>query len=399
VKNVGNTEAYTAFDHFFLKALRSISHVASVKNLTRPFWGRWLASKIDEKTLFNFLSSIRSIDDWPDAAIRMIAREGDAFEGDRRSMTVMEEVAALRRLSYLCNLGQWGILPINHAKKTAYQGARDYCLRAESLCCGEYFARLELTWKGATYYGNLHRPNTGSASPLVIVVHGLDDCKEEHLATELTLLDAGFTVLGFDGPGQGEAFLLDGILWDADFSRIISAWIDRLADDPLIDGSRIGTVGFSIGSTWSLLAAAHDRRISAVYDLGAIINTKAFARVPFLIKSKMCQITGAKTSDEIEKALAPNHIDTPEILTGIGASVRIIHGLRDRIVSTSDKTWLRDELSRIGHARDVSMKTFDDGDHCCTNHVPEVWRDMADFFTTRLRHGGKSPIAAASEMT
>jgi dienelactone hydrolase len=302
-------------------------------------------------------------------------------------MTTAEEVAALRRLSYLCNLGQWGILPINGAKKSAYQGARDYYLQAESLAYGERFQRLQLVWKGGAYHGALHRPNRETASPLLIFVHGLDDCKEEHLATELALLNAGFTVLGFDGPGQGEAFLLDGILWTPDFSTIISAWIDQLSNDPLIDVSRIGSVGFSVGSMWSLLAAARDRRIHAVYDLGAPINTKAFARVPFLIKSKMCQITGAKTQDDIARVLAQNYIDTPEILGGLRASVRITHGLRDRVVATRDKIWLRDELLQMGHTHDVSIRTFEDGDHCCTNHIPEVRRDMADFFSARLHQG------------
>jgi pimeloyl-ACP methyl ester carboxylesterase len=387
MKNVSDTEAYTAFDYIFLKAMRSISHIVSVRKLTQPFWGRWLASKIDEQTLFDFLSSIRSIDDWPEAALRTMAREADAFEQKRNAMTAAGEISALRRLSYLCNLGQWGIIPVNEAKKLSYQGARDYYLRAETLCHGERFARLQLIWQGATWHGALHRPDMEKPAPLVIVVHGLDDCKEEHLATELALLEAGFTVLGFDGPGQGEAFLLDGRLWQADFSSIISAWIDRLADDPLINIGQVGVIGLSIGSTWALLAAAHDVRIKAVYDLGAPINTKKFARVPFLIKSRMCQITGAKTQDQISTALAPNDMDTPGILGSLNASVRIIHGLRDRVVATEDKIWLKDELLRIDPARDVSMRTFADGDHCCTNHIPEIWRDMADFFVTRLPPG------------
>jgi pimeloyl-ACP methyl ester carboxylesterase len=391
MKNVANTEAYSAFDHIFLKALRSISHVVSVKKITRPFWGRWRASGIDEKVLFDFLSSIRNIDDWPDAALRMIAKEGQDFALAQQSMSATEKIAALRRLSYLCNLGQWGILPINEAKKTAYRGARDYYLQAESLAYGERFMRLQLIWKGVAYYGTLHRPDNKTVSPLVIVVHGLDDCKEEHLSTELALLDAGFTVLGFDGPGQGEAFLLDGHLWTADFHALLSAWMDQLSHDPLIDVNRTGSIGFSIGSMWSLLAAARDPRISAVYDLGAPINTKAFTRVPFLIKSKMCQITGAKTQDEIDQVLAQNYIDTPEILGGLRASVRIIHGLRDRIVATQDKVWLMDELLRIGNAQDVSMKTFEDGDHCCTNHLPEIRRDMTDFFIAHLHPGGIQP--------
>ncbi|MGB8814973.1 MAG: hypothetical protein WCC57_17480, partial [Paracoccaceae bacterium] len=71
--NVSHTEAYSAFDHFFLKALRSVSHVVSVKQLTRPFWNRWRAGDVGDDVLFDFLGSMRSLDDWQGAAERLMA--------------------------------------------------------------------------------------------------------------------------------------------------------------------------------------------------------------------------------------------------------------------------------------------------------------------------------------
>ena len=386
MKNVSNTEAYSTFDHIFLKALRSVSKVVSVGKLTQPFWGRWRASNIGDDVLFDFLNSIRNLDDWPDAALRMMEREEENYAKIEMDLSNSEKVKYLRRLSYVGNLGQWGILPLNDIKRSVYTKCRDYCIQSEQLAYGDRFKRFHINWNGKNYPANLHLPlQADKKIPLIIVIHGLDDCKEEHLATELALLDAGFAVVGFDGPGQGEAFLLEGKLWTPEFHGIVSAIADQLENTSSINTNILGIVGFSIGSMWSLIAASQDKRIKAAYDLGAPINTDAFTRVPFLIKSKMCQITGAKTSKEISQVLSENYIDRPEILQNIHAAVRIAHGLKDRVVATKDKEWLKHELEKIGNCSEITMVTFEDGDHCCTNHVPAIRDDMAKFFKSNLQ--------------
>lgn len=393
MKNVSDTQAYTTFDYFFSKAIRSVSRLVSVKKLTQPFWGRWQASNIGDDILFSFLESIESLDEWPVAAEKTLDQAQAALAKKAASLDSDDLVREYRKISYLGNLAQWGILPINDEKKATYKICKDYYLKAEKLAFGPNFERRDLMWENQTYPVNLHLPEENSddakdgSVPLIIIVHGLDDCKEEHLMTELALSEAGFAVAGFDGPGQGEAFLLDGRTWTPDFADIVPALIDDLAQHPRIDIDGIGTVGFSIGSTWSLLAASKDPRIKAVYDLGAPIDTAAFKRVPFIIKSKMCQITGAQTQSEIRDVLSQNYINTDEILDRINAAVRIVHGLKDRVVSMDDKLWLEEALKKPGRARDVSLRTFEDGDHCCTNHIPEIRKDMSTFFSKFLING------------
>lgn len=382
--NVSHTEAYTVYDHVFLKALRSVSRVFSVTQLTRPFWNRWRAGNPGDDVLFGFLDSIRNLDDWPQAAERMIQRETAAIEADRPTLGREAEIARLRRLSYMCNLAHWGIMPLTDIKRTAYRQARDHYLEAERLAFGPRFQRLFLTWGGQRFPANLHQPEAPDA-PLVILVHGIDGCKEEHLATELDLLNHGLAVLSFDGPGQAEAFLLDGILWSERFPELISAAIDAVAGLTGRPDRPVGVMGMSIGATWAYVAAARDGRIGALYDLGAAINSDAFQRVPFIIKSKVCQITGARTDGEIRQVLSQIKIDAPDLLARIGAAVRIVHGSKDRVVSLSDKEWLARELLRLGAAAEVSTRVFDGADHCCTNEIPEVRRDMARFFTRVLQ--------------
>ncbi|NJM84436.1 MAG: hypothetical protein HC844_20100 [Tabrizicola sp.] len=275
-------------------------------------------------------------------------------------------------------------MPLTDIKRTAYLKARDYYLEAERLAFGPRFQRLFLAWGGQKFPANLHLPEAPGA-PLAILVHGIDGCKEEHLATELHLLANGLAVLSFDGPGQAESFLVNGIMWSERFPELISAAIDAVAALTGQPDRPVGVMGMSIGATWAYVAAARDARIGALYDLGAAINSSAFQRVPFIIKSKVCQITGAKTDGEIREVLAQIKIDEPELLYRIGAAIRIVHGSRDRVVALSDKLWLAEELRRLQAAAEITTLVFEGADHCCTGEIPELRRDMAAFFSRILQ--------------
>jgi pimeloyl-ACP methyl ester carboxylesterase len=255
-------------------------------------------------------------------------------------------------------------------------------------------------WRGRTLRGNLHVPaDRRRPAPLVIIIHGIDGSKEEHLATELALQDAGLAVLGLDGPGQGEALLLDGILWSEDFPDVVGAALDVLAGDSAIDTTRVGLFGISIGGMWALRAAAGDPRICALYDLGGPINTKAFARVPFIIKTRMCQVTGARDAQTIAEVLASNSTESDAVLSQVACAVRIMHGGRDRVVAVSEKEWLRDRLLQFGRVPEASLEIIPGGDHCCTGHAAEIRADLTDFFFRRLIDAAPGPAAGAGPPT
>jgi dienelactone hydrolase len=389
LKNVSDTEAYTFYDFFFSKALRSLSNVVGVKRITRPFWDRWRASNIDDATLFRFLDGVATIDNWVSVASRIVDEEIAAFARSRAGLSRADEVAGLRRLSYLCHMGQWGSLPVTEGKLRLYRLCRDLYIESETLANGARYARIDVPWKERTLHGNLRLPaGAGAPAPVAIIIHGIDGCKEEHLATELCLQDAGLAVLGIDGPGQGEALLLDGILWSADFHRVVSVALDTIAERPGVDVSRAGLFGISIGGMWALRAAAEEPRVRALYDLGGPINTRAFARLPFLIKTKMCQVTGARDASSIADVLGKNSTESDDILSRVTCAVRMMHGGRDRVVDTADKEWLRDRLLHFGRAPHVSLEIIPGGDHCCTGYAARIRADLAAFFRRYLIGSG-----------
>ncbi len=385
MKNIADTQAYTLFDHVFSKTVRSLSAVVGLKRITQPFWNRWLASGVDPDVIFAFLDGVGTIDNWATTAEAVVAKKAAAFERQRADMSADETIAALREISYLYHMAQWGCLPLNDQRRALYKKARDYYFEAETLAFGERFQRITIPWQGRDLFGNLHQQ--AAPAPLVMIVHGIDGCKEEHLATELALYDAGFSTLVCDGPGQGEALILDDIMWTADFPRFLSAAIDAAGGYPGVDGGHVGLLGISIGAMWCLDAAASDARVKAVFDLGAPLHTRKFPSLPYLIKTRLFQVTGARTDAEVARILGQNNIESPELLAQIRAHVRIVHGERDRVVDTSDKAWLLARLEEAGHDREASLRIIPRGDHCCTGHFDAVRDDATRFFErTLLNH-------------
>jgi pimeloyl-ACP methyl ester carboxylesterase len=360
--------------------------VVGLKKITQPFWNRWLASGVDEAIIFRFLDSVGTIDAWAQTAKSVVREEIDAFEKRRAGLTTEQEVRQLRDLSYVCNMAQWGCLPLTDDRRALYAKCRDCYIEAETLAFPQTYKRIEIAFQGKTLFGNLHIKD--GAAPLAVIIHGIDGCKEEHLATELALLDAGFSTLCFDGPGQAEALLLNGMLWTGDFYKSISAAMNRVSELCGADVSRTGVLGISIGGMWALRAAADDSRIRAVFDLGGPIHTRAFPKLPFLIKTRMCQVTGAREGAAISAILGQNNIEDDGTLSRITASVRMLHGSRDRVVSVADKEWLLHRLQGFEHDRRLSLRVIEGGDHCCTGHFDAVRADLTEFFRQELLPGG-----------
>lgn len=382
MKNVAETQVYTLFDHVFVQTVRALSAVVGLRRVTQPFWNRWFASGVDEDVILQFLDEVGTIDKWATTAEGVIARKQAELEDARAGMSHDELIAALRKLSYLGHMAQWGCLPITPQRVELYRLARDKYIEAEQLAFDAAYRRLAIEWRGETFHGNLHLQET--PAPLVAIVHGIDGCKEEHLSTELALHAAGFSTLCFDGPGQGEALLLDQLLWTPDFHQFISAAIDAADGFDGVDGRNTGLLGISIGGMWCYQAASMDERIKAIFDLGAPLHTRKFPSLPFLIKTRLCQVTGARTDDEVALVLEQNNIEDPDLLASIASHVRMVHGGRDRVVSTADKEHLLGRFEAASHAREASLRIIEDGDHCCTGHFDAVREDAVSFFARVL---------------
>lgn len=136
----------------------------------------------------------------------------------------------------------------------------------KNLCYGKWAAlaehtveRVDIPFGSGFIPAWLHFPRgvQQRPCPLVLACGGMDAFKEINVAMYGDkLLERGFAVLAFDGPGQGEA-IVNGITvternW-VDAGAAIMTWVKARAD---IDATRILGFGISFGSFWMTQIAA-----------------------------------------------------------------------------------------------------------------------------------------------
>lgn len=118
--------------------------------------------------------------------------------------------------------------------------------------------RHEIPYAGATLPAYRLGP-IGSASRGTVLLHGgFDSLIEEFYAIWERLAASGFDVIAFEGPGQGGARALGGLVFDHDWEKPVASVLDHFAVD------RAAIVGMSMGGYWALRAAGREPRIDRV---------------------------------------------------------------------------------------------------------------------------------------
>jgi alpha-beta hydrolase superfamily lysophospholipase len=126
------------------------------------------------------------------------------------------------------------------------------------------------TPKGVVFRGWL-RPSTNGAA--VVLVDGSAADRRQLLPEAHILSNAGYGVLVYDRPGNGESGGLRGRGDEADFLRIA---VDTLASEPGLRSNGIGAYGFSSGAAFLALAASRDTRLTSVVLAGCYDDAHDF---------------------------------------------------------------------------------------------------------------------------
>ena len=160
-------------------------------------------------------------------------------------------------------------------------------------------------------------PDGSENKPLIVFVGGYDSTLEElYFVLVKAAYLRGYSVLTYEGPGQGAALRQHGLTFTPAWERPNAAVLDAyLAAHPAPPS--IVLVGMSMGGYLAPRAAAFDSRIEAVvaydvfYDLGAVARRfaelhadTATSRIPGVVWAidNACWTLGVKTIEEITAA-------------------------------------------------------------------------------------------------
>lgn len=103
---------------------------------------------------------------------------------------------------------------------------------------------------------------SGASPATVILTHGYGGSLDEMLPVAAMLHDAGLSVFTYDSRGSGAS--TGEVTFGAAEQKDLISVLDYVESRPDVDKHRIAAMGFSMGASTTLLAAAQDTRIAAV---------------------------------------------------------------------------------------------------------------------------------------
>lgn len=173
--------------------------------------------------------------------------------------------------------------------------------------------RIDVPFDGASLPGLLHEGR--SDRPLLLYIPGMDGTKETSSVGPLAspLRSRGFRVFSLDGPGQGEARVLNGVrLTPGAHARAVTAALDHLKSLGVWDGKAVYVLGSSMGTRWGLEAAAADRRIRGLAIIHACFGDqrRLLYEAPPRFRKVMAYMAGISSEEEFAHFIAATDLAT-----------------------------------------------------------------------------------------
>ncbi|MFO1161712.1 MAG: alpha/beta fold hydrolase [Reyranellaceae bacterium] len=226
---------------------------------------------------------------------------------------------------------------------------------------------------GVTLGGYFFRPQAGRPPyPAVILLHGFAGHAHNLVGPARLTSANGYAVLALSLRGwlgsEGESD--QGLRQPLD----ILAAIDWLAKRPLVDASRIGLVGSSMGGQVALLAAAHKPPIRAVASYSAPTDLARWREANPFVRDYLDDLCGPEGLPVRSPILRVTQIDVPVLL---------IHGDNDENVAVDQTLAMAESLK--GHGKDVETYIVPGATHFFSEQQnADARRKLFDFLRRHL---------------
>jgi len=242
-------------------------------------------------------------------------------------------------------------------------------------------------------------PAGSEKKPLIMAVGGYDSILEEkYPVIGKAALERGYSVLIYEGPGQGEALRKYGMKFTPEWERPTTAVLDqflRTHDKP----SKVVLFGMSMGGYLAPRAAAFEERIDGVvaYDVCFDLHEAAMRTIgaakqnPAILKNAGASwayhnalwTMGTTNPDETVEAFS--HYTLAPVADRIRQDVLILAGKEDHFIPFHQ---VADFEKALVNARSVTTRIFDQasggGEHCQTGAYSLVHAAVFDWLLEKF---------------
>ncbi|MGA2781808.1 MAG: alpha/beta fold hydrolase [Smithella sp.] len=198
-----------------------------------------------------------------------------------RARTVLDPTSrgrALLRAHNYYRTAEFLLAPGDHRRAATWEkNIREFYEGLDAL--GVHYERIRVPY-GAHHLNALYFPGSESAKtkPLIVACGGFDSTMEElYFVIVAGALERGYSVLVYEGPGQGSVLREQGLTFTPEWERPTGALLDAFLQShprPV----RIVLFGMSMGGYLAPRAAAFDERIDGVVAFDVLFDMAAAAR-------------------------------------------------------------------------------------------------------------------------
>ncbi|MEF3698068.1 alpha/beta hydrolase family protein [Desulfolutivibrio sp.] len=155
----------------------------------------------------------------------------------------------------------------------AWQDGRDTFLKAAQLSEGR-IRPVRIPYEKTTLPGYLVTPdNTKRKRPLLLIQTGLDGTAEDlYFIIAAHAVKRGYACLIYEGPGQGEMIIKQGLPFRLDWEKVVTPVVDYAMTLPEVDSKRMAIIGYSMGGYLVPRALAFEKRIHWGIADGGVVS-------------------------------------------------------------------------------------------------------------------------------
>jgi dipeptidyl aminopeptidase/acylaminoacyl peptidase len=358
-------------------AAKYLIRLIGLKRITKKFWYRWIASGAEYNDIVETIPKIKDFSYWCQQWSIVAEKYSNLAKQAEAEGSKLSQQRYYFKSSIYYYLGQWAVFENNEEKRSAYKRSKTAFLKA-SLTLDVPHKEVTFSHKQCELNGYLRIPKTDDKLPCVIFVHGMDSAKEEVYWTEKEALDRGLATFMFDGPGQGETLILHNLCWEEDFEEVIISAIDYVKSVPQIDANNLFLVGLSWGGFWVLKTSALLKDIRGCVSIGGPPSSDHFHKIPLPLRVRFQKLFNVEGDQEKMNRIIKK-MKLGELVYEISCPTFIVHGKKDVLVPYQLVCEMVEKLKG-----DVTFKTYDDGDHCCTQYASELRNMAADWVLSKI---------------
>ena len=213
--------------------------------------------------------------------------------------------------------------------------------------------RVTFPFEGSHLSGYYYRPLGAARQRHAAIAYlgGVDIIAEElYFFAAQQMLQRGFGVLCFDGPGMGEPLRCRGIHARPDYEVAIIAAVDYLVSRPDVDAGKISLIGQSMGGYYGGRGAAKEPRLRAAILWGACydLTDDIYDYWP-AVRPQIEWVIGAKDAKDAREKLKA--FTLKGMLQYALCPVMVAHGGNDTLVSVKAAHKTYAELPEPKHLR------------------------------------------------